>query len=171
MFKGENIKVLGGLIVLLVVSRIIPHWPNVTALGAVTILAPRWFRDNKLVLIVPLLALLISDSIIGLHSTMIYTYLSVFLVSWLSLQTQRNSHSQMGEILSSGLTASMVFFLITNFGAWLALDMYQKSFSGLLLSYWNALPFFGYELFGNMFYLSVCIALRNVALKSKMVHS
>ncbi len=171
MSKSENIKILACLVVLLVVSRIIPHWPNVTALGAVSVLAPRWFRNNKMVLIVPLLALLISDAIIGFHATMPFTYGSVFLVSWLSLQTNQNRFSQMSDILFSGLTASMVFFLITNFGAWLTLAFYQKSLPGLLLSYWNALPFFGYEVLGNIFYLVLGIAVRNLVMKPNLAHS
>lgn len=174
MFKTEhfkeqikgNLTLLIALVGLLVISRLLPHWPNVTALGALTILAPRWFRNNKLILIIPLVALLVSDAIIGFHSTMIYTYLSVFLVSWISLKAPMNRWNKTADMIFSGFAASVLFYVITNFGAWLALELYSKSIAGLLLSYWNALPFFGYEFMGTLFYMGMSVAIRNLVVKN-----
>lgn len=147
------------IILLLVVSRLIPHWPNVTALGAVVILAPRWFRDNKLVLVAPLVAMLISDAFIGFHETMLYTYSAVFLVSWFSLSAEQET-SQGSHWLGWASFSSLSFFMISNFGVWASSGMYAKTLSGLILCYWSALPFLGYELLGTMLYLAVAIAIR-----------
>lgn len=178
MFKNNKTNDLLLIITLLVVSRLIPHWPNVTALGATAILAPRWFKDHRLVLVAPLLALLVSDLFIGFHNTMFFTYGAVLLVSWLSFGA---SHQGVEKAEGSGLGAremfgwslfsSVLFYLITNFGAWMMLDMYPKTISGLWLSYWNAIPFFGYELLGTLFYLGLAQLFRKLWVNSKPLKS
>ncbi|MEY4615188.1 MAG: hypothetical protein RJB66_148 [Pseudomonadota bacterium] len=160
MIKNKTLIDAFWIVLLLVVSRLVPHWPNVTALGATVLLAPRWFRDNKLVLLVPLVAMLVSDSLIGFHETMIYTYSAVFMVSWLSLNAKETS--KLSQWVSWGLFSSLSFFVITNFGVWLASGMYAKSLSGLILCYWNALPFLGYEMLGTSLYLAVGIITRQL---------
>lgn len=46
------------------------------------------------------------------------------------------------SILKASLTASMLFFLLTNFGVWLNNPMWPQSFGGLMNCYTFALPFF-----------------------------
>jgi hypothetical protein len=148
--------------VLLVVSRLVPHWPNVTALGAVAILAPRWGRSNALVILLPVIAMLIADGMIGFHNTMLFTYLAVFVVSIVSALFKDQELNKSSQVVGWGLAASVLFYLITNLGAWLMLPMYSKTVSGLLLSYRNGLPFFGYEIVGNIVYLALAVILRQL---------
>lgn len=155
-----KIKEVVWVVGLLVISRVIPHWANVTALGATAILAPRWLSHSKLSLMVPLLALLISDLIIGFHPTMEFTYSAIFLVSILSWRSKSESLDNASEIVKWGLGSSFIFFIVTNFGAWLMLDMYQKNIFGLILSYWKGIPFFLYDLMGTIFYIHLALYLR-----------
>lgn len=159
-FDSLKIKEVIWVIGLLVISRIIPHWPNVTALGATAILAPRWLSQSKLSLMVPLLALLISDLIIGFHPTMEFTYSAIFLVSILSWRSKGEHLDNATNIVKWGLGSSFIFFLITNFGAWLMLDMYQKNIFGLILSYWKGIPFFFYDFMGTIGYIYFTLYLR-----------
>lgn len=145
------------LIGFVVFSRLLPHWPNVTALGAVAILSPSWMNSKKLGLLVPLVALLISDSIIGWHTTMPYTYVAMFLVSLLAIygrNAQVSSARYYGVMI---FNSSLLFFGITNFGVWSSLNLYPKTMAGLVASYWNALPFLAYEFMGTLFYLTALL--------------
>ena len=59
------------------------------------------------------------------------------------------------EILFSGILGSLCFFIITNFGAWLTLEMYEKNAAGLLQSYIMAIPFFHNTLISTFLYLII----------------
>ena len=48
------------------------------------------------------------------------------------------------------LLASIIFFLLSNFGVWIL--GYPKNFEGLLLCYTMAIPFFGYSIAGDLFF-------------------
>jgi len=159
--KAFKLKEVLWVVGLLVLSRLIPHWPNVTAMGAAAILAPRWLNHSKLSLVVPVLALLVSDLILGFHSTMVFTYSSIFLVSWLSWRSQKENLSGGVELIQWSLGSSLLFFLITNFGVWLMTDSYQKNIYGLAMSYWKGVPFFVYDAMGTLMYLSLAIFVRH----------
>ena len=60
---------------------------------------------------------------------------------------------KLSEIFFSGLASSFSFFIITNFGAWLTLEMYEKTLAGLLNSYVLAIPFFHNTLISTFLYL------------------
>jgi hypothetical protein len=53
------------------------------------------------------------------------------------------------------LTASVVFFLLTNFAVWTNSGMYPLTFAGLQACYIAALPFFQNSLAGDAFYAVV----------------
>ena len=52
----------------------------------------------------------------------------------------------------SALLSSVVFFLVTNFAHWLFMEMYPQTLAGLLTGYAAALPFFKYQLAGDLFW-------------------
>jgi len=74
----------------------------------------------------------LGDLYLGFHSTMFFTYISLAVAVILGLYIK---HFKFTEILVTGLTSSICFFLITNFGAWLTLEMYEKNLAGLFQSY------------------------------------
>jgi hypothetical protein len=167
MSKNKILKDALLIVSILVVSRLIPHWPNFTALGATVILAPRWLKDNRWALVAPLLAMIITDAILGFHETMFYTYLSVFLVSWLA-SNAADSAKEDGLSPYAGWTVlwSALFFIITNLGSWLTLEMYPKTASGLAVCFWNALPFLGYEFLGTCLYVAMAVGVRRLWARS-----
>ena len=75
MFDKKNF-VLGffSIVTLLALSRVIPHPPNFTPVIAVAIFSPYLFKDRIVSLSVPLGAMLLSDMLIGMHSSMIWVY-------------------------------------------------------------------------------------------------
>ena len=70
-----------------------------------------------------------------------------------------------GRVAMAALLGAVVFFLSSNFGVWLAGELYPVNLRGLIECYWQALPFFSYTLFGNLFYLPLLLFLQAAASK------
>ena len=107
----------------------------------------------------------ISDIYLGFHNTMLFTYVSLAAAVALGLFITR---FKLSEILISGLISSIFFFLITNFGAWLTLEIYEKNISGLIASYTMAIPFFHNTLISTFLYLFVLKFIFEFVFKRKM---
>jgi len=141
------------IILFLAFSRLIPHPPNFTPLGAMALIAGANFKDLKIALIMPISAMLVSDVLLGFHSSMIYVYSAVAVIVlgsyWLIKQSSALSMT-MGAVISA-----IVFFVITNFGAWLSHDMYAHTFTGLQQAYIAAIPFFKNTLISNLLFTAV----------------
>ena len=73
----------------------------------------------------------IGDVFLGFHNTMFFTYISLTAAVALGLFIKQFKFS---EIIFGGLVSSVCFFLITNFGAWMTLDMYEKNFEEIINS-------------------------------------
>jgi hypothetical protein len=144
---------LGIVIILVAISRLIPHWPNLTAIGASAICMGYAWPKKSYALIVPIFALLVSDLIIGFHNQMIWVYGSVAL-SGLVVQVLGSEFSPK-SVLKLSLTNSILFFLITNFGVWHGSGFYPQTFSGLIESYLAAVPFSINDFLGNALYSSL----------------
>ncbi|PIV09376.1 hypothetical protein COS31_03175 [Candidatus Roizmanbacteria bacterium CG02_land_8_20_14_3_00_36_15] len=137
------------IIVLAAVARIIPHPPNFTPIGGLALFSGAHFKNNKAYLI-PLGAMLLSDLFLGFHSTMIYVYFSFFMIILLGkLLRDRLNIIRLGVI---SLTASVIFFMITNFGVWFTFDFYSKDVRGLTNCFLMAVPFFRNTILGDLFY-------------------
>jgi len=138
------------LILIISLSRIIPHPYNFTPLLAVGIFSGFYFRQFIVGLFVTIFAMFIGDLYLGFHNTMIFTYLALIVPVALGIFIKRFKFI---EVVITGLISSIGFFLITNFGAWLTLDMYEKNLSGLINSYILAIPFFHNTLISTFLYL------------------
>ena len=150
------------LILVLSFSRLIPHPWNFTPILAVGIFSGFYFKNFILSLFIVILSMFIGDLFLGFHSTMFFTYISLAVAVVIGLFIK---HFKFTEILFSGLVSSVCFFIITNFGTWLTLDMYEKNFSGLLQSYVLAIPFFHNTLISTFLYLIVLKLIFDLAIK------
>jgi hypothetical protein len=57
------------------------------------------------------------------------------------------------DLLNVSFLTALVFFLVSNFGTWISsYGMMPKTFAGLIGTYELGIPFFGYNLIGNIFY-------------------
>lgn len=59
------------------------------------------------------------------------------------------------RLVGSSLGASLLFFVISNFGTWASTAMYEKSLAGLTQCYVAAIPFFRGTLTGDLCYTAV----------------
>ena len=150
------------LILVLSFSRLIEHPWNFTPILAVGIFSGFYFKNFILSLFIVILSMFIGDLFLGFHSTMVFTYISLALAVVIGLFIK---HFKFTEILFSGLASSVSFFIITNFGAWLTLEMYEKNFTGLLQSYVLAIPFFHNTLISTFLYLIVLKLIFDLAIK------
>jgi hypothetical protein len=60
-----------------------------------------------------------------------------------------------GRIVSGSILATMLFFLITNFGAWMGNPIYPQTFEGLMMSYAAGLPFLQGSFIGDLMYSGI----------------
>ena len=154
MFKPRY-EVLVTMILAAALSRLAPHPPNFTAIGALALFGGAQFSDRRAALLVPLAAMLLSDLGLGFYPHMdwwVYGSFALIVCMGLWLRSRRTAW----RIAGASLMASTLFFLVTNFPVWLHGTLYAKSFAGLMACYVAALPFFGNTLLGDGFY---CMAL------------
>ncbi len=135
-----------GIFIILAASRLIPHPPNFTSLIALSFYVPLIF--GKIYIPVVLLSFVITDIIIGFHNTLFFTWGSVVLIGIFS---KFFISTDIKFRLIGVVSASFVFFVISNFGVWLS-GGYGYSFSGLLECYFLAIPFFGNTMLSTIFY-------------------
>ena len=154
------------LILVLSFSRLIPHPWNFTPILAVGIFSGFYFKNFILSLFIVVLSMFIGDLFLGFHGTMVFTYISLALAVVIGLFIK---HFKFTEILFSVLASSVCFFIITNFGAWLTLEMYEKNFAGLLQSYVLAIPFFHNTLISTFLYLILLKLLFDFIIRKKII--
>ena len=139
---------------LIALSRLIPHPPNFTPVIAMAVFMPYLSRNVYSAMLVPLLAMFVSDLYLGFHSSMFWVYISILLGTTLSHYTMsiKKTYVHLG---SNALVSSTIFFVITNFAVWMSGTMYPLTLDGLIICYTMAIPFFGNTLAGTLFYVSL----------------
>ena len=167
-FKKNINNLLLPIVIILSLSltRLIPHPWNFTPMLAVGIFSGFYFKQFYLSLFIVIISMFIGDLYLGFHSTMFFTYISLVVAVILGLYIK---HFKFTEILFSGLASSVSFFIITNFGAWLTLEMYEKNFAGLLQSYTLAIPFFHNTLISTFLYLILLKLLFDFIISKKTI--
>ena len=150
-----------GLILAAAFTRLIPHYPNFTAVGAIALFGGTYLPNKKLAFIVPFVAMLLTDLIIGFHPTMWAVYLSFGLIVLIGLQISKNK--KVTNILFATISSSLLFFIITNFAQWLTDPFYAKTGAGLAQCYTMAIPFFGYTALGDLFYVGILFGIYELA--------
>ena len=164
----NNLKVLMlpiSLILVLSFSRLIPHPYNFTPILAVGVFGGFYFKNYILSLFIVIISMFVGDLVIGFHNTMIFTYSALAVAVGIGILIKKFNFK---VIVLSGVASSVIFFLITNFGSWLTMAMYEKSFSGLLQSYVMGIPFFHNTLISTLIYLFVLKFILEFANKKKL---
>ena len=112
-----------------------------------------YFIDKRVALIIPFLALFLTDLVLGLHATMVFVYgafaLTVLIGIWLQKRVT------ITNTMLAAVASSVLFFLLTNFGSWLmggVHGMYPQTLQGLMQAYSAGIPFFQNTLIGNLVY-------------------
>lgn len=128
---------------------------NFSPIGAMALFGAAYFRDRIFAFVVPLMALFLTDVIlevsagIGFYEGMPFIYGAFFLTGCIGFLL-RNKVGFL-NVAGGAIASSVIFFLVTNLGAWLANPLYPPNFMGLMQSYAAGLAFYKAELFGNFF--------------------
>ncbi len=143
------------LILLAALSRLLPHPSNFTPIEAIGLFAGAYLADRRLALLIPLLAMALSDLVLGLHSGMWVIYGLIAFNVALGLRLGPNPTA--ARVAGFGLVAAVVFFIVSNFFVWASGGGlgYSRDLSGLIACYVAALPFFKWTLLGMAVYSTI----------------
>jgi hypothetical protein len=138
-------------------ARFIPHAPNFSPLASVMLFAGVYSTSKKYI-IIPLIALFVSDLFLGFYKLeiMLGVYGSLALVGALGFWLKKNKNIL--NTISSTLASALLFFLITNFAVWYFGSWYSHDLAGLALAYNLAIPFFRATLLSNIIYATLLFA-------------
>jgi hypothetical protein len=74
--------------------------------------------------------------------------ITVLIGTWI------RSRIRFSSIFAASVVSSVLFFLLTNFAAWLSSPVYPQTFAGLMQSYLAGLAFFNNGSYGISFFLN-----------------
>jgi hypothetical protein len=151
------------MLLLAACSRLVPHPANFAPIGAMALFGGAYFSSRWAAYLLPLAALWLSDLFInnvvyaasysgftwfyeGFHWVYGTMLLTTLLGQWL-LKIVRPARIAMAALL-----ASLLFFVITNFGCWPGNPTYTQDVTGLMICYAAGIPFLQGTLLGNLFY-------------------
>ncbi len=138
-------------------TRLLPHPVNVAPIAAMA-LAGGVYLDKRYSLVIPIVALLISDLFLGFYLILFFVYGSVVLIGLAGLWLR--DHKKPLPVFGATIFSSVLFFLVTNFGVWIVgPEMYPKTWTGLLECYTAGIPFFRNTLFGDLFYVAILFGI------------
>ena len=144
------------LVLLVALSRFLPHPPNAAPVMAMALFGGAMFDKKWVGLVVPTVAMLISDAVIGFHGTMGAVY-SSFALAWL-IGVVALRKPTFGRVVAGSVVASVLFFLITNGAVWYGSSYYPQTGAGLLacygagMAFYNNQSFFVNALLGDLFF-------------------
>ena len=146
------------------VLRLFPHPANFAPIMALALFSGLYL-PKRLNVIIPVVAMLISDIFLGFYSLpiMFSVYASFILATVLG--TWLKKHKNIGNVILTTFAGSSLFFLVTNFSVWAFGTMYTHNLPGLMQSYYMALPFFRNSLMGDIFYVGIFIGVAEMAIK------
>jgi len=150
--------VLTAMIVLAALSRLLPLPPNFAPIEAIALFGGAYFARRHLAFLVPLLAMLAADLLLGAlrgNSYLAYfttlgylpslvaNYLCIALTVLLAFRLRGRVNGT--RVLGYSLAGSVLFFVVSNFAVWLSAFIvpgYPACSTGLLPCYVAAIPFF-----------------------------
>ena len=149
-----NTKVLliASIIFLDSLTRLVPHLPNFTPVLALAIFGGAYLPNRIIALSLPILAMFLSDLIIGFHSQIYAVYITIIILSLLGNMIKTKNIKNLAII---GFAGSLIFFMITNFSVWLSGGLYPLTIDGLLECYIMAIPFFHNTLISTLLFLGI----------------
>ena len=155
MEQQRNIRPLAlGLTILSGLARLLPHPPNFTPVGGMSLFAGArlagWYAY-----LVPLAMMAVTDFLLaaikGVPVSRVspFVYASFLINVWIGRKLLAKSENPI-RIGSAAFLCSLQFFLVTNFAVWLSSSFYPHTPAGLAECFTAAIPFFGRTLAGDL---------------------
>ncbi|MBV8845315.1 MAG: hypothetical protein JO307_21110 [Bryobacterales bacterium] len=130
-------------------ARLLPHPWNFTPLIAIGLFAGARARRAVTGVLAVLLSLALSDIVLGFHRGFEWVYAAALIPVLLGRLARSRGFI---SIAAAALASSLSFFVVTNFAVWAAGQLYPRTLAGLGACYVAALPFYGNQFAGDVFY-------------------
>lgn len=154
------------LILLAALSRLIPHPANFAPIGGMALFGAAYYNRRAWACVIPVVSMWVSDLLLNnvvygayfdrfvwLYNGAWFTYGAFILITLMGLFTLQKV--KVPNLLFSALGASVIFFLVSNFGVWFSGTMYPRDIDGLMACYTAAIPFFKNTIMGDLFYTAL----------------
>lgn len=168
--------VISAMILMAAVSRLIPHPSNFAPIGGMALFAAAYFDKKLWAYVVPIVSMWLSDLLLNnviygdyfSHFVWFYpgsywTYVAFAAIACMGLVLLKKIRVE--RILVAGVLASMLFFVLSNFGVWFSTDLYPKTREGLMLCYAAGLPFLKNTFLGDVVYTAILFGSYEVAIR------
>ena len=165
--KGSKLAI--GFIIAAVASRLIPHIPNFTAMESIALFAGTYLGWKALAALLPIMTWYASDlfinnttsriwypeveGIVWWTNDMLWVYLSAIVMIFIGAKALKKWNPASLAITAFG--ASILFFVVTNFGTWMSGILYPTNGAGLAACFTAALPFLKTSLISNLAFTAV----------------
>jgi hypothetical protein len=159
-------SLLTALILLCAFSRIIPHIPNFSPLGAIGLFGAAHFSKKWQAFLIPIAATWLSDLFINnviyaqfypkftwFYEGFYWQYGSYLIITLTGLGILNKIN--IPKVLTGTLASTAIFFLVSNFGCWIGSTTYPQNLGGLITCYAAGIPFLKGTLLGDLFYSGV----------------
>ncbi|MDR1674899.1 MAG: hypothetical protein LBR86_00275 [Tannerella sp.] len=164
--KKVNLRfgIIGVVILLAAASRLIPHPAGFAPIAGMALFGAAYYSKRYWAYILPIAAMMLSDIVLNtwVYSAYmdghmlwwsLYTYGALALIVLMGTFTLKKV--RVLNMAGSAVGASVIFYLVSNFGTWISSGMYLHTWEGLGTCYVAALPFFRNGLAGDLLYTGV----------------
>lgn len=174
--KSETIPlrfvVITAIVLVLAMSRLLPHLYNFSPIAALALFGGAGYRNRFAAYLIPLAAVWVSDlflnfafygRFVAFYDGAFATYAAFAMIVLLGSLSLRRFSAK--NLLFTSLTASVLFFLVSNFGVWAFSGLYPLTSAGLSACYAAAVPFFRNTLAGDLVYSFAVFYAFEIAIK------
>jgi hypothetical protein len=161
--KNEKIPlhfvVVTAIVLALALSRLLPHPFNFSPIAALALFGGARYSNRYAAYLIPLFAVWISDLFLNytfygrfvpFYEGAFFTYAAFAMIVLLGSVALRKFSAK--NLLFTSLSASVLFFLVSNFGVWAFSGLYPPTAVGITACYTAAVPFFRNTLAGDLIY-------------------
>jgi hypothetical protein len=141
--------------------RLIPHPPNFAPIAAIALFGGAYYSKKSFAYLIPISAMLVTDLILGFHSTMWAVYLSFIFIVALGMVMIKKKNVK--NVVLASVTSSVLFFVLTNIAVWLSGMMYPINIAGLGACFAAAIPFFQNTLIGDLVFTGAMFGIYELA--------
>lgn len=169
--ENKNNIWLSLILILVCISRMIPHPFNFSPVGSVFLMSPLIFTNKKWSLVISFLPLIISDFLIGkfiygskdvLYEGFYWVYITYFVIWFYSLMSKQN-------IMAKSIIGSLIFFFITNGSCWINSSFYPQNMNGFIECLIAGIPFYSNTLLSFIFYSGIIYFSQKTILKYNLI--
>jgi len=137
------------------------------------------YLPKRLAVVLPLVALFVSDAVLNLvhyHLPLLTfemapRYEALAMISLIGLALR--GHARLWPLLGASLVGSLIFFVLTNTGSWIAAPQYAKTFAGWAQALTTGIPgfpptwwFYRQTLAGDLFFTGIFVLVMAWSRKS-----